>query len=83
MTTRVRHGKYCFWKIYGWQRIIQSSTSKEWLKQCQGEHKDSVLLMDSELGYIKNFEQSYDPASDSIKFGKLKDNLKMKSNPAF
>lgn len=34
--------------------------------------------------YQKAFEQSYDPASDSIKFGKLKDNLiKMKSNPAF
>lgn len=34
--------------------------------------------------YQKAFEQAYDSTSDSIKFGKLKDNLiKMKSNPAF
>lgn len=34
--------------------------------------------------YQKAFEQAYDPVSDSLKFGKLKDNLiKMKSNPAF
>lgn len=34
--------------------------------------------------YQKAFEQAYDATSDSIKFGKLKDNLiKMKSNPAF